>query len=99
MIYPQNYHYMIVYAVIATHSVAARGNYCFHLHWGNFADNRILFHPAAFAQCLGNNPLELAVHAPELIGSPLFKSLPCLRVHSQDKRFYVRRRLWHDFTV
>ena len=57
----------------------------------------LLFATSALAQCLGNYPLQLAVDTAELVGGPLFESLPRVAVNTQHKTF-CGIFLWHKFS-
>lgn len=54
---------------------------------GHFGGIMSLRFTAGAAQGIGNDPLQLAVHAAELAGGPLFQGLHRSRVHSQQKAF------------
>ena len=58
----------------------------------------LLFTTSAFAQCLGDYPLQLAVDTTELVGGPLFESLPRVAVNTQHKTF-GGIFLWHNKNV
>ena len=58
----------------------------------------LLFATSAFAQCLGDYPLQLAVDTAKLVGGPFFESLPRVAVNTQHKTF-CGIILWHTLDV